>query len=211
MPATIAEPFAFSSVARIPAPSDNVAIALQTLPAGSRILIRQLVFEFAHTVLEGHRFAIHRIRKGDPLLSWGLPFGLATRDIEPGEYVCNEKMLESLRERSIDLVLPTASNFVDHRLAYKLDEENFKHGEQVRALDRAPNFQGFRRNERRGAGTRNYIVVLGTSSRTAGFVRSLARRFKDVQSRFSNVDGVVPIDHTEGGSNVRPQNFDLTL
>jgi altronate dehydratase len=211
MAAIVPEPFGFTSVARIPAPGDNVAIALQTLPAGSRILIRQLVFEFAHTVLEGHRFAVHRIRKADPLLSWGLPFGLATRDIEPGEYVCNEKMLESLRDRSVDLVLPNAPNFVDHRLAYKLDEVHFKPGEQVKSAGPAPTFQGFRRNERRGAGTRNYVVVLGTNSRSAGFVRSVAGRFKDISAHYPNVDGVVPLAHTEGGSNTRPQNFDLTL
>jgi altronate dehydratase len=154
---------------------------------------------------------MHRIRKGDPLLSWGLPFGLAIRDIEPGEYVCNEKMLESLRERSVDLVLPNTHNFIDHRFVYKLDEADFRPGEHGKAVGPARTFQGFRRNERRGAGTRNYVVVLGTSSRSAGFVRSVAGRFKDVSARYPQVDGVVPIDHTEGGSNILPQNFDLTL
>jgi altronate dehydratase len=205
------EPFTFAEIARIPAPGDNVAIALQTLPAGSRILIRQLVFEFAHTVLEGHRFAIHRIRKGEPLLSWSLPFGLATRDIEPGEYVCNEKILQSLRERSVDLVLPATHNFIDHRLVPRIDEAAFKPSEQVKATGQAPTFQGFRRNERRGAGTRNYVVLLGTSSRSAGFVRSLASRFKNVPKDYPNIDGVVPIDHTEGGSGSQPHNFELTL
>jgi altronate dehydratase len=205
------EPLIFADVARIAAPGDNVAIALQTLPAGSRILIRQLVFEFAHTVLEGHRFAIHRIRKGEALLSWGLPFGLANRDIEPGEYVCNEKILHALAERSIDLVLPKSANFVDHRLAFQLDERNFRAGEQVRAAGPAPTFAGFRRNERRGAGTRNYVVVLGTNSRTAGFARSLASRFANARSEFPNVDGVVAVDHTEGGSDSPPQNLELTL
>src|SRR6187455_3474573 len=102
------EPLDFAAIGRIPAPGDNVAIATCTLPVGTRFLIRQLVFELTHTVLEGHRFAIFRIRKGDPLLSWGLPFGLATRDIEPGEYICNEKILQSLSERSIQIDLPSA-------------------------------------------------------------------------------------------------------
>lgn len=205
------EPFVFEQAARIPAPGDNVAIALQTLPAGSRILIRQLVFEFAHTVLEGHRFAVHRIRKGDPLLSWGLPFGLASRDIEPGEYVSNEKILKALAERTIDFQLPKAPNFIDHRLTYRLDPAGFKPGDQVKAAGPAPTFQGFRRHDLRGAGTRNYIVVLGTSSRTAAFARALAARFRGVQSDFPNVDGVVPIDHTEGGTDAEPHNLQLTL
>src|SRR5687767_15944311 len=71
------QPLDFAQAGRIPAVGDNVAIAVRTLPAGTRVLIRQLVFVFAHTVLEGHRFAMFRIRKGEPLLPWCLPFGLA--------------------------------------------------------------------------------------------------------------------------------------
>src|SRR6187401_3225198 len=127
------EPLDFATIGRIPALGDNVAIATRTLPAGTRFLIRQLVFELTHTVLEGHRFAIFRIRKGDSLLSWGLPFGLATRDIEPGEYICNEKILRALAERHVDFKLPTAPNFLDHRLPFQLDPANFRAGKQVSA------------------------------------------------------------------------------
>ncbi|HTG44165.1 MAG TPA: altronate hydrolase, partial [Verrucomicrobiae bacterium] len=139
------EPLPFSEIARLPVVADNVAIALRTISAGDRVLIRQLVFEFAHTILEGHRFAVHRIRKGEPLLSWGLPFGLATRDLEPGEYVCNEKILRALSERSVDFDLPKTPNFIDHRLAYKMDESKFEPGSQVQASAAAPVFLGFPR------------------------------------------------------------------
>src|SRR5687768_15498883 len=115
---TATEVLSFAAAGRIPAEGDNVAIAVRTLPVGSRVLIRQLVFEFSHTVLEGHRFALFRIRKGEPLLSWGLPFGLALRDIEPGEYVCNERILRVLRERHVDFELPAAPNFIDFRLPF---------------------------------------------------------------------------------------------
>jgi altronate dehydratase len=205
------EPLEFAQAGRIPAPGDNVAIAVRTLPAGTRVLIRQLVFVFAHTVLEGHRFAIFRIRKGDPLLSWGLPFGLALRDIEPGEYVCNEKILRVLRERNVDFELPGTANFLDHRLPFHLDRANFRTGTQVVLAGAPPTFAGFRRNAQRGVGTRNYIVVLGTSSRTGPFARELCRRFRDVHANFPNVDGIVPIDHTEGGGSEKPNNFELTL
>ncbi len=205
------EPLDFREVARLPALGDNVAIALRTFASGDRILIRQLVFEFAHTVLEGHRFAIHRIRTGEPLLSWGVPFGLATRDIEPGEYVCNEKILHAMRERSVNLDLPKTPNFLDHRLEYSLDETQFRPGTQVTSSKTNLTFEGFRRNEWRGAGTRNYIVVLGTSSRSAGFVRAVADQFKNAPREFLNVDGVVAVAHTEGGADSRGQNFDLTV
>ncbi|MGZ8900187.1 MAG: UxaA family hydrolase, partial [Limisphaerales bacterium] len=201
----------FSSAGRIPATGDNVAIAIRTLPAGTRVLIRQLVFEFSHTVLEGHRFAIFRIRKGEQLLSWGLPFGVALRDIEPGEYVCNDKILRVLNERSLDFELPSAANFLDFRLPFNLDEANFKPGVQVRAEGPQRTFLGYRRSEERGVGTRNFVVVLGTSARTGPFAREVSRRFAGVRSKFPNVDGVVAIDHTEGGGTSRPNNFEMTL
>src|SRR4051812_20571084 len=100
-PNTSAAVLPFEQVARIPAAGDNAAIAARTLDAGTRILLRHLVFEISHTVLEGHRFAAQRIEKGKPLLSWGLPFGLALRPIEPGEYICNEKILRVLAERRV--------------------------------------------------------------------------------------------------------------
>ena len=205
------QPLDFAQAGRIPAVGDNVAIAVRTLPAGTRVLIRQLVFVFAHTVLEGHRFAIFRIRKGEPLLSWGLPFGLALRDIEPGEYVCNEKILRVLHERNVEFELPTAPNFLDDRLPFTLDPANFHSGSQVRLAGSKPTFAGFRRNQQRGVGTRNNIVVLGTSSRTGPFARELCRRFREVRANFPNVDGVVPVDHTEGGGTQKPNNFELTL
>ena len=211
MAAAVTEVLNFAEAGRIPAPGDNVAIATRTLPPGTRVLIRQLVFEFSDTVLEGHRFAIFRIRKGEPLLSWGLPFGLALRDIEPGEYVCNEKILRTLAERHVEFALPTSPNFLDHRLPFQLDPATFRAGQQVSAPAPHPTFMGFRRNAKRGAGTRNYIVVMGTNSRTAAFARSLASRFRDVRKEFPNIDGVVPVDHTEGGSPTEPRNLELTL
>ena len=189
----------FAEGGRIPAAGDNAAIAIRTLPAGTRVLIRQLVFEFSHTVLEGHRFALFRITKGEPILSWGLPFGVALRDIEPGEYLCNEKILRVLKERHVDFELPAAANFLDFRLPFVLDEANFKPGVQVRASGAQRTFLGFRRAGERGVGTRNFVVVMGTSSRTGPFAREVSRRFAGVQSRFPNIDGVVAIDHTEGG------------
>jgi altronate dehydratase len=198
-------------VARVPAPGDNAAIAIHTLPGGARILLRHLVFEVSHTVLEGHRFAVQRIEKGQPLLSWGLPFGLTLRPIEPGEYLCNERILRVLDERRVDFPRPVAPNFSNFALPFKLNEANFQPADQVAPHQEKRFFRGFRRCEKRGAGTRNHILLLGTNSRTAAFVRELALRFKGIAGQFANIDGVVPVGHTEGGGSDRPHNFELTL
>ena len=201
----------FDSVARLPASGDNVAIASQTLAAESRIgwADRQLTIDY--TVLEGHRFAIETIPRGEPLLSWGLPFGFATRDIEPGNYVCNERMLWALGSRNVHFERPSEANFQDKIQTYTLDEERCHPSEQVPLKTESRSFLGYERSGNRGVGTRNYIVVLGTSSRAASYARVLAHRFLDAASGQDHFDGVVAVSHTEGGGSQTPNNQELLL
>ena len=121
----------FDDIGRIPAPGDNVAIATRRLEAGTVVVHEGRSWPLTHTVLEGHRFVLEPIAAGAPLLSWGLPFGRATRDLSPGEYVCNEKILKVLAERSIDFALPAEANFRDHMETYAFDPGTFKPGAQV--------------------------------------------------------------------------------
>src|SRR5262245_26689643 len=118
-------------IARIPSPGDNLAIAIRRLEKGTLIIADDTEFALSNTVLEGHRFAIQPIPRGASLLSWGLPFGLATQEIAPGTYACNGSILAALRDRSIDFELPTEPNFEDHIEPYRLDESRFRPGVQV--------------------------------------------------------------------------------
>ena len=199
------------AVARLPAVGDNVAIAVARLEPGTAIAFAGQTFPISMTILEGHRFAVKPISKGEPLLSWNMPFGFATRAIEPGEYVCNEKILWALRQRHVDFSLSSAANFEDYYVPFQLDESQFRPGRQVERYSAPGIFNGFLRPGARGVGTRNFIAILGTSSRTAGYARALAERFRDVSSRFQNIDGVVAIAHTEAGTDTRPNNAELVL
>ena len=232
---------AFDEVGRLPASDDNVAIATDRLEAGARVAYEGSEFTVSHTVLEGHRFAVERIREGEDLLSWGLPFGRATKDIQPGDYACNEKILRVLRERhgtstppeedddpegtqdqgggrlpgghrKDGLELPEESNFRDAELEpYVLNEETFQTGAQVSAHDEPRTFMGYRRGAGRGVGTRNYVVLLGTTSRLTGFVRALEWEMNGVADAYENIDGIVAVAHTEGGEGRTPNNLDLLL
>ena len=201
----------FDSIARLPAPSDNVAIATRRLEANSEIRRDGEKFALSHTILEGHRFAIKPIPVEEPLLSWGLPFGFAVSQICPGDYVCNRKMIDSLSLRQLDFNLPTSPNFRDEIITYHLDGENFQPGASVIRHDRDRYFEGYRREGGRGVGTRNYIVALGTTSRTSGFANSLAGRMKEVAENYENIDGVIAVAHTEGGEGRTPNNLDMLL
>lgn len=201
-------PIAFDGAARIPVPGDNVAIATRRLEAGTVIEFEGQPIELPNTVMEGHRFVLEPIGEGGSLLSWGLPFGTATRGLRPGEYVCNEKILGVLAERDIDFELPADFNFVNYSQPHMLDETTFQPGEQVR-FDDEVSFQGYRRPGSRGVGTRNFVVVLATTAPTAGFCTALAGRFQEKVKSLANVDGVVAVTHTEGGGSSVPNNLDF--
>ena len=205
----------FTSVARLPAPDDNVAIATQTLEGGTCIRYNGEPFQLSHTILEGHRFAIQPISEDAPLLSWGLPFGYATRAIAPGDYVCNQKMIDSLSIRHLPFELPETPNFSDKMAPYQLDEVDFRPGKRTPPHTNERYFSGYQRPGNRGVGTRNYIVVMGTTARTSGF----ARRLADMCSvggvcnpdTYPNIDGIVAVTHTEGGESQTPNNIDMLL
>lgn len=201
----------FDLAGRIPAPGDNVAIASQRLDAGTVIDFHGTPLTIKQTVLEGHRFVIQPIAAGERLLSWGLPFGTALTQMLPGDYACNEMMLTALKGRRLDFSLPAAPNFKDHFEPYHLDEANFRPGKQVAPVAHPRTFQGYARPGSRGVGTRNFIILLGTSSRTASFVRALEAKLKPALKDFTNIDGIVAVAHTEGGGEHRPNNYDLTL
>ncbi|MGH3148897.1 MAG: UxaA family hydrolase, partial [Rubrobacter sp.] len=229
----------FDEIGRLPAPGDNVAMATRRLEAGTRVSHEGSEFTVGHTVLEGHRFAVEPVAIGEDLLSWGLRFGSATRDIAPGDYACNEKILRVLRERFrvsprrtenpegtsdqgggrvpggrdlAGLNLPEEPNFSDAELVpYVLDDENFSSSEQVPLHDEPRTFMGYRRGADRGVGTRNYVVVMGVTSRLTGFVRALELEMNGVADAHENVDGIVCVAHTEGGEERTPNNLDLLL
>lgn len=200
----------FDEVGRLPLPGDNVAIATQLLEAGTTIYYQDQSLILDYTVMEGHRFAVKSIAPDEELLSWELPFGAALRRIEPGNYVVNQSVLEALNVRSLEFALPTRPNFVEQGEPYSVDEANFQPASALPPYDEIRTFPGYRRSPSRGVGTRNTIVLLGTTSRTGSYVKQLAARLQGELDQYPNVDGIVPVAHTEGGAE-EPNNMELLL
>ena len=200
-------PLELSAVSRLPAPADNVAIATRRLEAGTVLALSTGPRALTHTVLEGHRFAVASISTGAPLLSWGLPFGTALVEIAAGDYVCNQSSLDMLAVRQLDgAVRPDRANFSDQRAEFSFDETSFTAAPPTPLADAPRTFQGYRRPGRRGVGTRNTLVILGTTSRTASFARQLTARLQALARVHPSLDGIVAIAHTEGGGTGEPNN-----
>ncbi len=197
-------------IGRLPDPVDNCAIAIRDLPGGAEVQDGERDFTLSHAVLEGHRFAIQPIPQGAELTSWGQRFGVATRDIAPGEYVMNEGVQVELERRNLDCALPDAPNFDNQITPYEFDAADFRPAAPLPLHSDMRYFQGYARGGGRGVGTRNMIVILGASSLAAGFARTLAQMTADLATDFPNVDGIVPVAHTEGGHQ-NPNNRELLL
>ncbi len=206
-------PLPLETVSRLPASGDNCAIATRRLEAGTVLALADGPRALPHTVLEGHRFAVRAIAPGEPLLSWGLPFGSALTPIAAGDYVSNRSMLDGLAIRRVEgASFPARPNFADVLTEFHHDEKTFVPGPPPAPVANpgsasgAPQFLGYRRPGTRGVGTRNYIVVLGTTSRTASFARQLAARLHPLARIHPGIDGIVAIAHTEGGGTSESNN-----
>ncbi|MCB8945745.1 MAG: UxaA family hydrolase [Ardenticatenaceae bacterium] len=202
--------FALEDVGRLPAPHDNCAIAVRMLAAGTAVAHAGQTFALSHTLLEGHRFAVTPIAAGAHLLSWGMPFGTALRDIAPGEVLCNEGVLHELRSRRLDFALPGQANFSDEIPPFVGTTVETQHVASLQRYADERTFLGFRRGGQRGVGTRNMIVVLGVSALVAGFVRRVAAGCQGWAADWANVEGITAVAHTEG-NRADSHNHELLL
>ena len=198
---------ALESVARVAAAGDNVAVAIDDLPAGLQLP----GFSLARAVPVGHRFALQPIPKGGHLLSWGLPFGIATEPIFPGDYLCSQDVIDFLRDRKGGIELPTHGNFEAPPISLDTKDIPFALGEQVGPVDDDASFLGFARSANRGIGTRNYIVVFGLTANAGGFATRLAAHCAPLAKACPNIDGIVAVAHTEGSAANSPNNREMLL
>ncbi len=69
------------------APGDNVAVAKSDLAAGTQLTVMGRPVTLKAKVLTGHKFAFVAVAKGEKLIKYGAPIGVASQDIAPGDYM----------------------------------------------------------------------------------------------------------------------------
>ncbi len=197
----------------LPTPEDNAGIVTRRLEAGESVDMAGTPVTLANMVLPGHRICVKPIRQGESLLSWGLPFGTALCDIAPGDYLCNAKGRDVLRMRNPEDYGDTLKvNFTDRdTVAERILPEAPVYGHNQPDIDDGLTFDGYYRGKERGWGTRNYLVVIGATSRTRSAVLEAARQLQARYPAGDQFDGVVPVVHTEGGGIGQPNNLPLLL
>lgn len=82
--------------------NDNVCTVVETVNAGMTITAdcsgKKIATQVRDNIPAGHKFAIQPIRKGEKVFKYGEVIGLATQDIQMGQYV-HVHNIESCRGR----------------------------------------------------------------------------------------------------------------
>jgi len=204
-------PLPFEQVGRLPAPGDNVAIAVRRVEAGAVIERGKDRLTLPVTVLEGHRFATEHNPRGDAIALLGIAFRVRVAGYRARRIYLQRKKFCASCINATSTSRSVAAELPDYYVPFRLDESEFRPGRQVDLYPTPGTFEGYARPGGRGVGTRNHIAILGTTSRTASYARALADRFKQAPNQYPHIDGVVAIAHTEGGGNAPPNNIDFVL
>jgi altronate hydrolase len=167
---------------------DNVAVAKRDIPAGT-VLERPEKDGWKVTARRdipfGHKFALARIDRDDPVRKYGQVIGFAESEIQPGDHVHVHNL--AMREFARDYAFGTDAHPVDYYPAEKMRT-----------------FPGFLRTDGK-VGTRNYVAVISSVNCSASVSNYVADRFRndDFRREFPNVDGVLAFTH-KGGCGVQP-------
>lgn len=66
---------------------DNCATSLDDLPKGEGIVISGKKIVLNHNIPLGHKFALLPIKKGELLYKYGQIIGIATQDVDTGDWI----------------------------------------------------------------------------------------------------------------------------
>ncbi|MCB4824630.1 UxaA family hydrolase [Roseicella aerolata] len=161
-------------------PEDGVVIARQVLPPGTPV---GAGIAAAARIPAGHKIAVRRHAKGEPVRRYGQIIGFATEEILPGQWVHS------------------------HNLGMGDFSRDYAFGVDARPTEPVPvpaTFQGILRADGRVA-TRNYIGIITSVNCSAHVAELIALAFRrnpltgeDPLAPWPNVDGVVALTHKTG-------------
>lgn len=169
--------------------ADNVLIAKKMIALGQDL--PGLTARAKAQVPAGHKIAACRIAEGEPVRKYNAVIGVASRDIEPGDYVHS------------------------HNITLVDFDRDPGFGQDVRPVEYLPEseratFQGYVREDGK-VGTRNYIGLLSSVNCSATVVSRIAAYFTPERLKdYPNVDGVAAFPQTTGcGMSSPSPHFDL--
>lgn len=159
-------------------PQDNVAVALQNLPAKSVLNIDGTKITLSETITVGHKFALYPIAKGENVVKYGYPIGYALHDIVEGEHIHTHNIKTNLS-----------------------DINSYKYQPELTALSSSEpdrKVQIYRRTNG-DIGIRNELWIIPTVGCVVGIANQIKQRFMQKHD-LSDIDGVFTFSHSYGCS-----------
>lgn len=142
--------------------ADNVAVAIEDLPANTEIQTEKGTFALKEAIPAGHKFLLHNLQAGDNVIKYGYPIGCLLEDKQQGEWV-NEHNLKTNLGGLLD---------------YEYHPVEAPQLAQRPAFNRLPStFQGYRRPNG-DVGIRNELWIVPTVGCVNGICQQLAEQFK---------------------------------
>ena len=157
-------------------PSDQVAVALTALPAGTSIETDGANILLLEDIPQGHKFALVPISKGEPVSKYGSSIGIAKENIPQGAWIHTHNMKTGLGE---------LLNYQYHKHTSSLKPSKDRY------------FQGYRRSNGK-VGIRNEIWIIPTVGCVNNIATSLASMVDKVKP--ACIDAVVAFPHPYGCS-----------
>lgn len=150
---------------------DNVCVALDDIKAGD-ILDN---IEINEDIPKGHKFSNSNIKKGDDIFKYGMPIGVAIKDIEIGSWVHTHNIKTKLNENQ----------------SYKYNKTSIDK-EEYRDIK---TFKGYRRDNGK-VGIRNDIFILPT----VGCINKICKNLEKLASKEYPDNEFLAIEHKYGCS-----------
>jgi arabinonate dehydratase len=157
-------------------PDDNIVVAVDQIRPG----VAAAGVTARERIPRGHKMAIAKIAKDQPVRKFGQIIGFASKEVAPGDWLHEHNVVMHDFAR-------------DYRFA-----EDAKNDEVLPPELRAT-FEGYQRANGK-TGTRNYIGILTSVNCSASVAKFIAEVFNrsDILADYPEIDGVVPFVHGSG-------------
>ncbi|MDG2955131.1 altronate dehydratase family protein [Bisgaard Taxon 10/6] len=157
---------------------DNVAVALQDLPAGTLLDIEGRQLKLKQDIGRGHKFALSIIAENQDVIKYGYPIGHALCNVEPGEYIHTHNVKTNLKDINDYKYLPEFPALSEQMPDREVQIYRRKNGD---------------------IGIRNELWIVPTVGCVVGIANLIKKRFMQLNG-LRDIDGVFAFNHSYGCS-----------
>lgn len=165
-------------------PADNVAVAINPLPAGTALCVDGDEITLVADIPAGHKFALRDIAEGENVIKYGFPIGHARHAVARGAFLDHNDIKTNL-EGQLDYS------------GISIDNPSAPAPGSARKGAEAT-FQGYERPDGQ-VGIRNEIWVIPTVGCVNGIVKQIVDRL-NAETGAEGVDGIFGFPHNYGCS-----------